>query len=194
MAVTSILKGVNLYLVGMMGAGKSTVGRQLASRLGYHFFDTDALIEQATGQSVRQIFAESGEAIFRKLESQVLAQLCAQKNLLISTGGGIVTTPFNWSYLRHGIVVWLDVPIDTLYQRLQQDEGRPLLQTPDPLQTLTDLLVQRERLYAQADLRLTTQPAETPDQICDRLLTELPAILRPGPQILGEAASSDDLE
>ncbi len=191
MAVTSILKGVNLYLIGMMGAGKSTVGRLLASRLRYHFFDTDALIEQATGQSVRQIFAESGEAIFRQLESQVLSQLCAQQNLLISTGGGIVTTPFNWSYLRHGIVVWLDVPVETLYQRLQSDGNRPLLQTPDPLQTLTDLLAQRERLYAQADLRLTVQPEETPEQICDRLLTELPSILRPGPQILGEVTSTN---
>ncbi|HEY9847630.1 MAG TPA: shikimate kinase, partial [Candidatus Caenarcaniphilales bacterium] len=120
------LRGVNLYLIGMMGAGKTTIGHLLATELNYHFFDTDALVEQLTGQSVAQLFATLGEPAFRQLESQVLAELAAYKNLVIATGGGVVLTPMNWSYLRHGVVAWLDVPVEQLYRRLKTDSTRPL--------------------------------------------------------------------
>ena len=92
-----LLKKTNLYLVGMMGAGKTTIGRKLANRLGYHFFDTDALIEQSTGQKVNELFAKEGEAGFREIETQVLAQISSHTNLVVATGGGIVTQQMKWS-------------------------------------------------------------------------------------------------
>lgn len=176
----SLLKGVNLYLVGMMGAGKTTVGRELATRLGYRFIDTDAVIEQLTGQSISQLFASFGEAEFRQLESQVLAEICAYKNLAIATGGGIVMRRENWSYLHHGLIVWLDVPVEQLYARLQSDTTRPLLQDPDPLGKLRSLLEQRQPLYAQADLRVTVSGEETLEQLATRVLEEIPTVLKKG--------------
>lgn len=173
------LQGTNLYLIGMMGAGKSTVGQQIAQRLDYRFFDTDSVIEQATGQAISQIFANTGEAEFRKLETQVLAELSPYTRLVISTGGGIVSQPKNWSYLRHGLIIWLNVPIEVLYQRLQQDISRPLLQTADPLATLQLLLQERRSLYAQADLEIAVAATDTPEQVVDRVLAEIPGILKP---------------
>lgn len=173
------LQGTNLYLIGMMGAGKSTVGQQIAQRLDYRFFDTDSVIEQATGQAISQIFANTGEAEFRKLETQVLAELSPYTRLVISTGGGIVSQPKNWSYLRHGLIIWLNVPIEVLYQRLQQDTSRPLLQTADPLATLHLLLQERRSLYAQADLEIAVAATDTPEQVVDRVLAEIPGILKP---------------
>lgn len=174
----SLLKGVNLYLVGMMGAGKTTVGRLVATHLGYRFVDTDAVIEQATGQSITQLFANVGEAAFRQLESQVLAEVCAYTNLVIATGGGIVLRRENWSYLHHGLIVWLDVPVELLYARLAYNTTRPLLQEADPLGTLQTLLEQRQPLYAQADLRVTLTKEETPEQIATRVLEEIPTVLK----------------
>jgi shikimate kinase len=92
------LQGINIYLIGMMGAGKSSTGIQLAERLGYRFFDTDAVIEAAAGQTIPAIFEHQGEDAFRELETQVLAELSAYQRLVIATGGGIVTRPMNWSY------------------------------------------------------------------------------------------------
>ena len=167
-----MLKGVNLYLIGMMGAGKTTIGCLLAQHLDYDFFDTDAVIEQAAGQPITQIFAESGEETFRQLETQVLSQLSHHTRLVIATGGGIVLIRENWSYLRHGIVVWLDVPIEQLHQRLQDDTSRPLLQDQstelkEKLQTLSE---QRYRLYSQADVRVTVLADETATQVATRIL------------------------
>ncbi|MBD0337485.1 MAG: shikimate kinase [Cyanobacteria bacterium Co-bin13] len=173
MTNADFLKGTNLYLIGMMGAGKSTTGKRLAQGLGYRFFDTDALIEKAVGQSVAEIFETQGEEAFRGMETQVLSQLAAYTRLVVATGGGIVTQQMNWSYLQHGVVIWLDVPLNLLEQRLQGDVGRPLLQRPDWPQTLQALLSQREPLYAQADLRLTVAAGEDEDAIAARLLTLL---------------------
>ncbi|MBD0267718.1 MAG: shikimate kinase [Cyanobacteria bacterium Co-bin8] len=173
MTNSDFLKGTNLYLIGMMGAGKSTTGMRLARDLGYRFFDTDALIEKAMGQSVAEIFEDQGEADFRQMETQVLSQLAAYTRLVVATGGGIVTQQMNWSYLQHGVVIWLDVPLNLLEQRLQGDAGRPLLQRPDWPQTLQTLQSQREPLYAQADLRLTVAAGEDEGAIATRLLTLL---------------------
>jgi shikimate kinase len=173
------LEGLNLYLIGMMGAGKTTVGQELATRLGYRFFDTDVVIEQATGRSIPEIFATSGEPTFRQVESQVLAELSTYTKLVIATGGGIVLQQMNWSYLRYGLIVWLDVPLDQLYDRLKTDTSRPLLQQDDPKQTLENLLDQRHSLYAQADLHIQVGARETPGQISDRILQELPGVLKP---------------
>lgn len=167
-----MLKGVNVYLIGMMGAGKTTIGSLLARHLDYRFFDTDAVIEQAAKQPITQIFAESGEAAFRQLETQVLAQLSSYTRLVIATGGGIVLKRENWSYLRHGVVVWLDVPIEHLHHRLQHDQSRPILQDQsinlkEKLQALSD---QRQSLYAQADIQITALAGETAIQATTRVV------------------------
>ncbi len=172
------LQGLNIYLIGMMGAGKSTVGQHLAKLLGYRFFDTDCVIEAVVQKSVAQIFAESGEDRFRALETQVLAELSAYTRLVIATGGGIILKRENWSYLRYGVIVWLDVPVERLQVRLQNDQTRPLLHAADLETTLRSLLQQRTPLYAQADVQVTCQSEETPDIICDRILQSIQTILK----------------
>lgn len=173
MTNADFLQGTNLYLIGMMGAGKSTLGKQLAATLGYCFFDTDLLIEAATGQSVAEFFAADGEAAFRQLETDTLAELAPYTRLVVATGGGIVSQPANWSYLQHGVVIWLDVPLNLLQQRLQNDTQRPLLLQPDWPQTLERLLSQRLPLYSQADLRVAVAAGEGETAVCDRILTLL---------------------
>lgn len=175
---TSILKGVNLYLIGMMGAGKTTVGRELAKQLSYGFVDADNVIEQATKQSINQLFASVGEAGFRQIESDVLAQICAFTKLVISTGGGVILQQKNWSYLRHGLIVWLDVPVELLYTRLSEDTTRPLLQDVDLKEKLRSLLEQRQALYNQADVRISVSEGETPSQIATRVLQAIPTVLK----------------
>jgi shikimate kinase len=174
----SILKGVNLYLIGMMGAGKTTVGRELAKQLSYGFVDADNVIEQATKQSINQLFAREGEAGFRKIESDVLAQICSFTKLVISTGGGVILQQKNWSYLRHGLIVWLDVPVELLYTRLALDTTRPLLQDVDLKQKLLLLQEQRQALYNQADLRISVSEEETPEQVAMKVLEAIPSVLK----------------
>jgi shikimate kinase len=164
------LKGINIYLIGMMGAGKTTIGKQLATALSYRFFDTDRLIEQLTQRTISQLFAESGEANFRALESQILAELSAYKKLAIATGGGVILKQENWSYLRHGVIVWLDVPIEQLQTRLVGNKTRPLLQEGDLEAKLRSLLQQRQALYAQADVRIVPSANDTAQQTCDRVI------------------------
>ncbi len=168
-----------MYLIGMMGAGKTAIGRELAAQLGYRFLDTDVVIEQAAGKSITELFASVKEEGFRDLESQILAKVCAYTNLVIATGGGIVTRQKNWSYLHHGLVVWLDVPVELLYVRLVSDKTRPLLQDVDLLRRLRSLLEERLPLYAQADLKVTASNEETPVQLAKRVLEEIPTVLRP---------------
>jgi shikimate kinase len=174
----NLLKGVNLYLVGMMGTGKTTVGRVLATKLGYKFVDTDQIITQVTQQSISQVFEKSGESAFRQIETQVLARVCAYTHLVIATGGGIVLRRENWSYLHHGLIVWLDAPIELLYTRLNTDETRPLLQAGDLRTQLETLLQQRQPLYSQADLRVNLNLEETPEQLATRILEAIPQVLK----------------
>ena len=173
----NVLKGVNLYLVGMMGVGKTTVGKLLAEEIGYRFVDTDEVIVKAAGKSIHEIFAQNSEAEFRQLESDVLAQVCAYTKLVIATGGGIVMQQHNWSYLHHGLIVWLDVPVQIILQRLAEDDTRPLLQD-DPESKLRSLLEQRQPMYSQADLHITINATETPEEIATRILATIPSVLK----------------
>lgn len=173
------LRGINVYLVGMMGAGKSAVGRPLAAGLGYGFLDADTALEQVAGRPIPELFAEEGEAAFRELETAVLGQIAGFHSLVVATGGGVVGRPVNWGHLQQGVVVWLDAPESLLLERLRADSTpRPLLQTPDPAARLRELLEARRPLYAQADLRIL-QEGESPQQVAARVLAALPSILRP---------------
>ncbi len=176
------LQGLNLYLVGMMGAGKSAVGRPLAKSLGYRFLDADTTLEETAGRSIPEIFADAGEEGFRALESAVLNELACWHSLVVATGGGVVTRPENWGHLRQGVVIWLDAPEAVLLERLQGDPTpRPLLADADPAGRLRDLLVARRPLYAQADLHVMQQ-GESPEALAGRVLEALPTILKDGPQ------------
>lgn len=162
----------------MMGAGKSTTGQFLAQMLGYQLFDSDALITQLAGTSINQLFAEQGEAAFRKLETQVLGELSAYTRLVVATGGGIVTQPINWSHLQQGLVVWLDVPLEHLWQRIQADTSRPLLKTERPYETLEQLTQQRRHLYAQADVHTVIKPDWTAEQVAEQIIEGISKVIK----------------
>lgn len=172
------LEGVNIYLVGMMGAGKSAAGRPLAEALGYRFLDADTALEQVAGRSIPDIFASDGEAGFRALETAVLGQITGWHSLVVATGGGVVTRPENWGHLRQGLVVWLDAPADLLLERLSADPTpRPLMQAADREARLQALLEQRRPLYGQADLRVL-QTGETPQHVAASVLAAIPSVLK----------------
>ena len=172
------LAGRSLYLVGMMGSGKTSTGRPLAERLGYGFVDADAVIEQAAGCSIPDIFDRDGEAGFRSLESQVLSAISQRHSLVVATGGGVVTQPENWGMLHSGIVIWLDVVPEQLLQRLNADSTvRPLLQTADPEAALNALLNERRPLYAEADLTVVIND-ETPEAVADGILQLVGSLLK----------------
>jgi shikimate kinase len=166
-----MLDGTNLYLIGMMGAGKSTIAKLLAPRLDYQFIDTDSLIESCSGISIPEIFATLGETEFRQIESKVLSQVSSFTRLAIATGGGIVLQRQNWSHLRDGIIIWLDVDLEILFQRLTySDNERPLLKTENPFATLTAIYEQRRIYYAQADIQVKISNEDHSNQVCDRVL------------------------
>ena len=172
------LGGRSLYLIGMMGSGKTSTGRPLAERLGYGFVDADAVIEQAAGCTIPEIFERDGETGFRELETQVMSAICQRHSLVVATGGGVVTQRKNWGLLHSGIVIWLDVMRDQLLARLKADATeRPLLQTPDPEAALDDLLAQRKPLYAEADLTVVIDQ-EDPATVADGILQLLPGLLK----------------
>jgi shikimate kinase len=176
------LKGTSLFLVGMMGSGKTTTGQHLARQLGYRFVDTDQLIEQTTGTAIKDIFAAQGEAAFRQIETQVLAQVSAYTRLVVATGGGVVLAQKNWSYLFHGAVVWLDAPLELLQQRLAADTERPLIQGEAGLQKLQTLLEQRRSRYSQADVQVPVRAEDSVDAIANRTLELLAQRVKPQQQ------------
>ena len=120
------LRQSNIYLIGMMGSGKTTVGKLLAEKLNYGFFDTDVAIEKLAQKTITEIFTTEGEAKFRQIESQTLRQISTYHRSAIATGGGIVQRPENWNYLRQGLSVWLDADLNLLNKRLGEDSSRPL--------------------------------------------------------------------
>jgi shikimate kinase len=139
-----------LTLVGMPGSGKSTVGRQLSRRLQLPFFDSDHVIEQRLGCSIREYFAREGEAAFRDVEEQVLAELAQGPTAVVATGGGAVLRAGNRQRLRDaGRVIYLRSSPEELFRRLRHDMQRPLLQVPNPLDKLRELYAQRDPLYRE---------------------------------------------
>ena len=148
----------NLYLVGLMGAGKTTVGRLLAKHYGCTFYDSDHVIEARTGVKIPVIFEIEGEAGFRKREEAIIAELTALSGIVLATGGGAVLSAVNRENLRdRGTVIYLRGLPEHLYERTRHDRNRPLLQTDNPLEKLRELFRQRDPLYQEvADIVIDT--------------------------------------
>lgn len=151
-----------ITLIGMMGAGKTAVGTELARTLGVPFRDTDAEIERAAAMTIPEIFARDGEEFFRARESEVLARLLRGPASVLSVGGGAWMRPENRALIRAaGLSVWLDAPVEVLWARVKGKGNRPLLATPNPRATLEALLEARRPAYAEADLTVTARPEDT---------------------------------
>ena len=165
----------NIFLVGLMGAGKTTVARQLARRLGKTFYDTDHEIERRTGVRVQVIFEIEGEPGFRAREAQMVDSLTALEDVVLGTGGGVVLKPENRALLAsRGFVIYLRAQPRDLYQRTRHDKSRPLLATDDPLARLEELQRVRDPLYREvADLIVDTG-RQSVGALVDQLLKRLP--------------------
>ena len=152
------LGGRNIFLIGMMGSGKSQTGPDLANLLDYAFVDIDDVIEKASKQSIAAIFEKDGEEGFRDLEKQVLKEIIQHHSLVIATGGGLVTVPENWGILHQGIVVWLDLDIKRSIKRIQNDDKkRPLLDNDDLHKTFSQIYENRKPMYLESDLRIQVE-------------------------------------
>jgi shikimate kinase len=160
-------------LVGMMGAGKSSVGRKLATRLGVAFKDADGEIEQAAGAQVSEIFERYGEAAFRDGERKVIARLLTEEPHVLATGGGAFVDPATRARLKQSAVtVWIKAPVDVLLARVQRRDTRPLLRNDDPRGTLERLLAARTAIYEEADV--TVESDEGPHSVAvDRIISAL---------------------
>jgi shikimate kinase len=179
-AVASALGTRAIVFVGMMGAGKSTVGRRLAARLGLNFVDADMEIEAAAGMSIPDIFAAHGEQYFRDGEVRVIARLLEGAPNVVATGGGAWMRPETRERIRaRGISIWLKADADVLLRRVKRRSDRPLLQTADPAATIEKLVAERYPVYAQADLTLISR--EVPhDRIVDECIAALAEYLSGG--------------
>jgi len=164
-------------LVGMMGVGKSTVGRKLAQLLGLAFADADEEIEKAAQMSVSEIFEKFGEPYFRDGERRVLARLLEGGPMVIATGGGAFAQADTRALiLERGVAVWLDCDVATLVERVTRKDTRPLLRGGDPAEIIARLKTERDTAYAEAPIRVTSRPGPHGDTI-NRILQELAAWL-----------------
>jgi len=175
--LTALLAGRPLVLVGMMGSGKTTVGRRLAARLGRHFVDSDDEVEKAAGMSIEDIFATRGESDFRAGEVRVIARLLKEAGLVLATGGGAFMNAETRTLIKESSVsVWLKADTDVLFSRVQRRANRPLLRTANPRQTLQDLIDKRYPTYAEADVTVVTRDVpqeEVAGEVIDALMQHL---------------------
>ncbi|MEE9215243.1 MAG: shikimate kinase [Thermodesulfobacteriota bacterium] len=147
----------NIYLVGFMGSGKTTVGRLLSKKIGFLYIDLDKKIEKNEGLSISQIIQRFGEERFRELESELLSTISIDDCNVIATGGGIVIKDINWDYLnKSGVVIYLKADIDQLWNRVKKSNTRPLLRVENPYLKFKELFNSRETLYLKADLTIDT--------------------------------------
>ena len=162
-----------VVLVGLMGAGKTKIGRRLAMRLGLPFFDSDQEIETAAGETVEEIFANRGERVFRDGERRVIARLLAKPVHVLATGGGAFMDPATRRIIAaRGVSIWLRAGLDVLFARVSRRSNRPLLKTPDPRAVLAELIERRYPIYAEADV--TVDSGEGPaDTTASRAITAL---------------------
>ena len=171
------LGGRNIFLIGMMGSGKSQTGPDLAKMINYAFVDTDDVIEKAAKQSIAAIFEKDGETGFRDLEKQVLKEISQHHSLVIATGGGLVTLPENWGILHQGIVIWLDLDLNRSIQRIERDDKeRPLLIKEDLAHTYSQIYESRKSIYLESDLRIEVED-QSPYEVASMIAERLPSIL-----------------
>lgn len=164
----------NIFLVGLMGAGKSSVGRLLAKRLGKEFIDCDHELERRTGVRIPVIFDIEGEPGFRAREAALLEELVARENIVLATGGGAVLAAGNRKRLAaHGCVVYLRAAVDELWRRTRHDKQRPLLQTADPRARLAELLEAREPLYREVAHVIIDTGAQSLPALAERIVKRL---------------------
>lgn len=171
--LVSSLGDRSIVLVGIMGCGKSTIGKRLAQRLGLDFVDADTEIERAANMTVAEIFAEHGEPYFRSGEERVIARLLREGPLVLATGGGaFMSAATRAEIAEHGLSVWLKVDLQTAMTRVRRRANRPLLKTPDPEGTMRKLMADRDPVYATAELTVISK--EVPhDVVVDEILAVL---------------------
>lgn len=177
-AIVACLGTRSIVLVGMMGVGKSSIGRRLGARLAIPFVDADAEIEKAAGMSIADIFARHGEAAFRSGEARVIARLLNGGPQVLATGGGAAMNPATRALIQQrGVSIWLSAEFELLLRRISKRKAdRPMLQTADPATTLRELLAEREPIYAQADL--TVESRDVPhDAVVAEIIQRLAAFL-----------------
>ncbi len=163
-----------VVLVGMMGAGKTAVGKALAARLGVPFLDSDAEIERAANMTIAEIFARDGEAFFRDRETRVIDRLLEEERGILSTGGGAFLAERNRRLISEkGVSVWLNADLQLLWNRVKHKDTRPLLRTDDPYATLKALYEARVPIYATADLEVRARPHYSIDAMCGQVLETL---------------------
>jgi len=177
------LGGRNIFLIGMMGSGKSQTGPVLAKMINYAFVDTDDVIEKASKQSISSIFEKDGEKVFRDVEKKVLKEISQHHSLVIATGGGLVTLPENWGILHQGIVIWLDLDLKRSIKRLESDKKkRPLLIGDDLAVNFSQIYESRKPIYLESDLRIEVED-QSPYEVATMIAEYLPSILiEPGTQ------------
>ena len=176
-----------IVLIGMMGAGKTTVGRRLAARLGRHFVDSDEEVEKAAGMSIEDIFAAHGEADFRAGEVKVIARLLKESGIVLGTGGGAFMNAETRALIKQAAVsVWIKADFELLFQRVSRRSNRPLLKTANPRETLQKLIDARYPTYAEADITIISRDVPQ-DQVASEVIDAIVAHF-------GPAAVSQEIE
>ncbi len=161
----------NIYLVGFMGSGKSTVGHILAEKLDMEFIDVDTEIEKKENKKISEIFKEKGEPYFRELEKKEIDLITKKKGVVVSTGGGLGADIENMKKMKEtGTVIWLDVPINIILKRCEKDINRPLLQ--QPFEDLKKLFEDRKKVYSMSDIHIKIEN-QTPEEIVQEILKRL---------------------
>lgn len=172
-----------VVLVGMMGSGKTAVGRALAAQLEVPFLDSDAAIEEAAQATIAEIFARDGEAFFRDREAEVIARLLSGAPAVVSTGGGAFMAERNRQAIAaKGIAIWLNADLETLWERVRHKDTRPLLRTADPRKTLAEIYARRVPIYQLAQKTVRVEPGFSVDETTDHVIRALqadPAVLGP---------------
>lgn len=164
---------MNIVLTGMMGSGKSEVGRRLAKKLNMKFFDMDENLVKTTGMKINKIFKYRGESEFRRLERNLIRCICVLDNVVISTGGGVVLNRKNISdFRKKGTVVYLKAKPEVLFKRIKKAENRPLLKVDDPLFELKRIYRKRKKLYENCDFKIMTDSRGI-DKVCAEIISKI---------------------
>lgn len=177
-----------LFLIGMMASGKSTVGKALAARLGWDFFDVDREVERRTGVTVAEIFEKEGEAGFRRRETEMMAELTIRPGCIVAMGGGAPLFEVNRKLLKRGLVVRLLSTVSDVLERTRFDTTRPLLRSEDPVAKIRELMLAREPVYAEvSDVEVSTTRTH-PEVVADRILAmrEVQDVVREAEKRLGK--------